>query len=258
MGKHKILITGHLGFIGKYLHSLVPNAYGIDIKDGSGDIRKRIYPKDYTHIFHLAALRSVPKGELYPKQFLETNCWGTINFARTFPNARILNISSSAAVEHSGVYGLSKFFTENIKHSNWLNCRLYNVFGYGQPLESGAIVPKIIHCLKTGTYFDLYGTGEQTRDFTYVRDVILTLKRLMFDKKQLTGLVDVAYQEPISVNSFLELWMTMTSKHLTIVQAPERKGDVLHSPDPVNPVCSQRYGRLRGIYETWKESTVGQ
>ena len=203
----RTLITGALGFIGSHLYALLPEAKGWDVKDAwNQDIRTNLPQESFTHIFHLAAKRSVPLGEQEPFQFISTNCWGTLNILRTYPNARILNISSSAAAQAKSVYGATKKFAECVgyQHPNCLNVRLYNVFGERQEVESGAVVPHFITSKLTKKPVTIYGEGWQTRDFTYVGDVVLELKRLMFETEEV-GLVHVGYHAPVSVQDLLSL-----------------------------------------------------
>src|SRR3990167_2782658 len=113
----RVLVTGDMGFIGSHLTEALKDheIIGLDLKNGS-DIRfcQLPNPKTVTHIFHLAAKRSVPNGELKPEEFISTNCWGTTRILRQYPDARIINISSSAAEEAKSVYGATKNFAEHI------------------------------------------------------------------------------------------------------------------------------------------------
>ena len=96
----KILITGHRGFIGSHLNKLIPEADGLDIKNGyHEDIRTCNLDKDYTHIFHLAALRSAELGEQYPENFITTNCWGTVRLLKRYSKARFLNVDKPVVVK---------------------------------------------------------------------------------------------------------------------------------------------------------------
>jgi len=71
----RVLITGGAGFIASHLHKLIPEADILDIKNGSHeDIRSCPLTQEYTHIFHLAALRSAPMGEEDPENFITSTC----------------------------------------------------------------------------------------------------------------------------------------------------------------------------------------
>lgn len=244
----KVLITGHKGFIGSHLKTLIPNSTGIDLKDGD-DILMYLPKTKFTHIFHLAALRSVPAGESSPKDFIENNCWGTCKLMRTYPDARIINISSSSVNEPKSVYGATKAFAEMIgnMHKNCLNVRLYNVFGEGQPEISGAVVPKFIisklRFLGTPT---VYGDGSQKRDFTYVGDVVRNLRDLMFKSKK-TGTIHLGYSSQMSV---MDLLIRIYGHKPPYIQKEARSFDIRNSKSP--SMMKIYFGREKGLRRTIK------
>jgi len=236
-----ILITGHLGFIGSHLKTLIPESIGLDLKDGE-DIRKEL-SGNYDYIFHLAARKSVPIGEIESYDFITTNCWGTVNLMKSFPNARIINVSSSSANDIKSIYGATKLFGEKMMfmHKNWLNVRLYNVFGEGHTQNS--IVERLIHSRLTGEPPTIFGDGEQKRDMTYVGDVVQELKRLMF-KSQLTGLENLGYSDPISVNELAKF----ICPNLKPIYKPKRSFDIEYSCAPFS--MKAIYGRMEGLKRT--------
>ena len=250
----KILLTGSIGFIGSHLHQLIPEAIGCDIRENSlHDIRlddiQLGYP-DITHVFHLAALKGVAPSEGgYAKDYIETNCWGTANVLRSFPNARIIFVSSSAAEECKSIYGMTKKFGELVamRHPNCLAVRLYNVFGEGQSLEYAPAVPAFINARLKGHDPIIFGDGLQTRDFTYVGDVVHELKRLMFET-DLKGLYHLGYGEPISVLDLLkEIYGYLPNVHFV----PELNFNIRNSCSPTK-MENIMYGRMEGLRRTIK------
>lgn len=244
-----VLITGHKGFIGQRLHSLIPHAEGFDIEENN-DICGPLPDKPYTHIFHLAAMKSIPKGQLYPEDFVRVNCWGTLNLILKYPNARIINVSSSSANNVRSVYGATKSFSElaGSLHENCLNVRLYNVFGEGQPFSSGAAFPSFMLAKLTKTPPILYDHGRQRRDFTYVGDVVENLVDLMFNSAK-TGLTHLGYRRSISVKSLLG--MIYESGSVLYENRPKREFEINFSASP-NTMRIIKYGRQDGIYQTIK------
>lgn len=201
--------------------------------------------KQYDQIFHLAAKHHIPTCETEAKRCIEVNCWGTLNIIKSFPDARIISISSSAANEIKSVYGASKLFTEIIGklHKNYLSVRLYNVFGDGQRLEGGAVVPKLVDTYLRHLPLSIYGDGTQARDFTYVGDVVENLKLLM--DSNLTGLTHLGYGEPISINDMIKMiWGKMPE----VTHEPARGVDILYSQSPIR--CQIKYGREEGMKRT--------
>lgn len=247
----KILITGNKGFIGTHLHKLIPEADGLDIKNSIyEDIRTFSFEKEYTHIFHLAALRSPVEAEDIPEAYISTNCFGTVRLLKRYPKARFLNVTS-ASVEHvCGVYGATKKFSEMIGalHQNTVNVRPYNIFGDGQPIESNTAIPNFINCMLKGERPVLYGDGSYIRDFTYVGDLVIELKRLMFSSE--VGLRLCGYAEPVMVKEILEQIYTYNNSVPDINWQPERPTDYKTSVAPYG--IEQVFGRTEGLKRTIK------
>ena len=239
----RVLITGK-GFIGKHLIKLYPNADTLDTKDGQ-NICDELPDKEYDQIFHLAAKHHIPTCEKEAEECIRVNCWGTLNLAKTYPNARILVASSSSANEARSVYALSKRFTEHIAdyHKNYLAVRLYNVFGEYQMLENHAFTPKAIYHYLTKKPLTINGDGTQARDFTYVGDVVENLKLLMESGQ--TGLTHLGYGETILLNSYIEMIYGETPN---IETTPASSLDILRSESPIR--CKKFYGREEGLRRT--------
>lgn len=240
----RVLITGSKGFIAKHLLWLYPDADTLDNVDGQ-DICSKLPDKDYDQIFHLAAKHHIPTCEKEAEECIKVNCWGTLNLARTYPNARILVMSSSSANEARSVYALSKKFTELLAdyHKNYLAVRLYNVFGEYQLLENHAVTPKLIYHYLTKKPLTINGDGCQARDFTYVGDVVENLKLLMNSDQK--GLTHLGYGETILLNHYIEMIYGDMPEVETTDANPL---DILRSESPIR--CRQFYGRKEGIKRT--------
>jgi len=153
------------------------------------------------------------------------------------------------------VYGATKNFAEHIgnQHKNCLNVRLYNVFGEGQPLDSGAVVPAFISAMLKGEVPTVYGFGEPTRDFTYVKDVVQELKRLMFETAD-TGLAHVGYSDSITVKELLDLIYPNCNPNLVAL----RPYEISYNKAPYS-MKRLMYGRLEGIARTldwWRRKSA--
>ena len=249
----KVLITGAKGFIGTNLRKLYPDADTFDLQDGQ-DICGKLPDKPYTHIFHLAAKHHIPTCEIEAKECIMTNCWGTLNLIKSYPNARIIVAASSSANEIKSVYGASKAFVETIAplHKNYLAVKLYNVFGEHQRLEGGAVTPKLIDCMLRKLPLTINGDGTQFRDFTYVGDVVENLSVLMNSNEK--GIVHLGHGEPIMLNHYIEL----IYGHMPEVEnLPKKDVDILWSKAPTP--CVKHYGREEGMRRTieWFKKEYG-
>jgi nucleoside-diphosphate-sugar epimerase len=175
---------------------------GLDVGLVEGDLRS--YERAHTAVrgidvvFHLGALPSVPRSVQDPLTTGAVNVEGTLNIllaARDEDVLRVIFASSSSVYGAStslpkaesdqplpiSPYGVSKLAAENYCRAftttyglETVSLRLFNVFGGGQDLLSqyAAVVPRFIAAIGSGDRPVVYGDGTQTRDFTYVDDVL--------------------------------------------------------------------------------------
>ncbi|MDP9309083.1 MAG: NAD-dependent epimerase/dehydratase family protein [Actinomycetota bacterium] len=175
---------------------------GLDVSLVEGDLRS--YERAHTAVrgrdlvFHLGALPSVPRSVQDPLTTSAVNVEGTLNVllaARDEGVRRVVFASSSSVYGSNTVlpksetdqplpvspYGVSKLSAEHYCRAftavyglETVSLRLFNVFGPGQdPLSQyAAVVPRFIRALASGDRPIVYGDGSQTRDFTYIDDVV--------------------------------------------------------------------------------------
>jgi nucleoside-diphosphate-sugar epimerase len=167
-----------------------------------GDIRdkaacdKACEGMDY--VLHQAALRSVPKSMKEPESYNEVNIGGTLNMLKA---AAHCNVKRMVFASSSSVYGDTDVFPESesaypllispyalSKLAGEYYCRIYsehfgvetvclryfNVFGPRQALddEYAVVIPKFIHCILHDQQPPIFGTGKQSRDFTFIDNVV--------------------------------------------------------------------------------------
>lgn len=148
-------------------------------------------------IFHQGAKRSVPWSMEEPALFTDVNVLGTLNvlLAAREAGAVVVQASSSsvygdqtefpltesAEARPQSPYAASKLAAEVYGAGLWrsygvpcLSLRYFNVYGPGQSPEStyAAVIPIFALACLTGTRPVIHGDGEQSRDFTYIDDVI--------------------------------------------------------------------------------------
>ena len=107
--------------------------------------------------------------------------------------------------------------------------RYFNVFGPRQDPNSeyAAVIPKFITRALNNQSPVIYGDGEQTRDFTYVKDVVQA--NILGMERDVEGIFNIAYGDRISLKTLATTIMELAGKDLDPVFDPPRKGDVLHS-----------------------------
>ena len=161
------LICGHKGFIGSLLFKKI-KAVGIDIKNGHNLITTEL-PKDIDIIYHLAAQSSVEASWQDPVNDLD-NIRMTARLVKEYPNAKII-YTASAATPTTSPYGFSKWASaEYIKnfHKNYIICTLPNVYG-----EKGG--KSVVDIFKENDEVVIYGSGQQTRSYVHVDDIVEAL-----------------------------------------------------------------------------------
>jgi nucleoside-diphosphate-sugar epimerase len=112
-----------------------------------------------------------------------------------------------------------------------VSLRYFNVFGPGQDPQSAyaAFIPKCLLALRNGTSFVIDGDGSQSRDFTYVSNVVqANLKAL--DAENVAGEVfNIACGESLSVLEVVQHLQKLTDSAGSVTHGPARVGDVPHS-----------------------------
>ena len=217
----------------------------------SSQIDKAI--EDCEVVVHLGARGSVPRSIKDPIATHNVNATGTLNVLEAARNSQCHYIfSSSSSVYGSNMilpknedmvlrpitpYAASKMSGEALSlgyaKSYGLavsTFRFFNIFGPWQrpDHEYAAVLPKwISKCIK-GDEIEIFGDGEQTRDFTYVGTVVSLIKNCISDKVRHPEPVNLAYGNNISLNQVIHL-LKNSFPDLKVKYLSPRDGDVLHS-----------------------------
>jgi len=218
------------------------------------DLLKQIFDgADY--VFHQAAIPSVPRSIKDPAKTNEVNISGTLNvlIAAEHNNVKKVVYASSSSVygdtpvlpKEEGMipnplspYAVSKLTGEyycrvwsDIYGLKTASLRYFNVYGPKQDPSSeyAAVVPKFITRVLNDEPPIIYGDGEQTRDFTFVKDVVSA--NILAAKSSGTGIFNIGGGQRISINELAEAILkasgTGTDPGLTYMEP--RDGDVKHS-----------------------------
>jgi UDP-glucose 4-epimerase len=121
-----------------------------------------------------------------------------------------------------------KVFT-NLFGMKTVALRYFNVFGPRQDPNSdyAAVIPKFITKILNHQSPVIFGDGNQTRDFTYVKDVVQA--NLLAMESNAEGVFNVAYNQRINLNTLAQLLMEITGNNVPIIYDSPRTGDVRDS-----------------------------
>jgi len=215
-------------------------------------------------VLHQAALGSVPRSIDDPVTTNEVNIQGTLNMlvaARYARGKRFLYASSSSVYgdpASSGInqgevrpkvesqipnpqspYAVSKLTGEyycrvfsKVYQLETISLRYFNVFGERQDANShyAAVIPKFISALVNGQAPTIFGDGEQSRDFTYVENVVqANLKGCSTSSDIPDSVFNIACGERTTLNALFAILCKIMDTKQQPHYAPPRPGDVKHS-----------------------------
>ena len=227
------------------------------------DLNKTLNDVDY--VFHLAAMASVPLSVDNPIKCNEQNVDTTVKLLDACRNNNVKKIifSSSAAVygnnenvplketealNPTSPYAASKasceLYLKTFYDSYGLNytiLRYFNVFGPKQDKNSqyAAVIPNFISALLEGEQPVIYGDGEQTRDFVFVKDIVQA--NISAAETDYNGIVNVASGEKITINKLYDVVKETLDSDVDAEHLPERKGDIKHSLADVSNIEKINY-----------------
>jgi len=138
-------------------------------------------------------------------------------------------LSPYAAAKLMGEYYCSVFY--KVFGLETISLRYFNVFGPHQDPAShyAAAIPAFVTSILKGKPPTVYGDGEQSRDFTYVDNVVEANLRAARAKQTKGEVINVACGEAITVNAIIKMINEIVGKSVKPIYEPARKGDVKHS-----------------------------
>ncbi|MFA5162264.1 MAG: SDR family oxidoreductase [Elusimicrobiales bacterium] len=220
-----------------------------DIRSGS-DLRKSL--KGVSYVLHQAALRSVPKSMDAPEPTNENNVSGTLKLlaaAKTAGVKRVVYASSSSAYGECKVfpqkenfvpapvspYAVSKLAAEyycvmfaKAYGLETVSLRYFNVFGPRQDPASkySAVIPKFMALAKAGKTVEVHWDGKQSRDFTYVANVVQANIRAALAPKAAGGVYNIGCGNSKSLLDLLAAIELAQGRKIARKFLPKRAGDV--------------------------------
>jgi nucleoside-diphosphate-sugar epimerase len=249
--------------------------------------------KDIDIVFHQAALKSVPASLVNPYEYNDVNINGILNMLKASHECgvkRFVFASSSSVYGDSNMpsnyeasypllfspYALTKLAGEyylrifsKIYGLETVSLRYFNVFGPRQALddEYAVVIPKFINCLIKEKNPTIFGNGRQSRDFTYIDNVVEgNILAGMGDGAKLSGqVINIATGRSYSVLRLLKELKNIAEKSIEPVHLDARPCDVFRSLADISkaekllgymPMISFKEG-LKKTYE-WFNKEIGK
>jgi|TARA_R110002050_G_scaffold18561_2_gene54088 UDP-glucose 4-epimerase len=245
----KILVTGGAGFIGTNLiKNLIKEGHDVtSIDNYSTGLKENhqdgcyyqvgdIYDFDwrnerYDIIYHLAAIARIQPSFDNPIGYFNTNANSTMQLAEHCVKHNIPIIYAGSSSHHSGKYSnpytFSKDIGEEILEMYKINfglkytiARFYNVYGPYQLIKGGytTLIGRWIGNIQSKKPCEIYGDGEQRRDFTHVDDIIDGLIK-MNSNKAFGHVFELGRNKNYSVNEVAKMF------NFTPIYKPSKKGE---------------------------------
>ena len=208
--------------------------------------------KNIDFVLHQAALRSVPKSMVQPHAYNCVNIDGTLNMLEA---SRQNKVKRFVFASSSSVYGEVKDYPEKesffpapispyalSKLAGEYYCKIFslyyglptialryfNVFGPRQALDDdyAVVIPKFINCLLHNQRPPIFGNGRQSRDFTFVQNVVLANLLAARSSKVKYGVFNIAGGKDTSVLNLVKMLNKILGKNISPLFFNTRPGDV--------------------------------
>jgi len=229
-----------------------------DLRD-INKVREAVEGVDY--VLHQAAIPSVPRSIIDPISSNSANVDGTLNLLFAAKEAgvkRVVIASSSSVYGDSQILPKSEEFTPNpispyavtklvkelyarvfyqIYGLETVSLRYFNVFGPRQDPTSqyAAVIPRFITKMLKGESPVIFGDGEQSRDFTYVKNVVeANILASISDKVGHGEVINIACGESITLNQLVNRINEILGTNIRPIYTEPRPGDVRHSLASIN------------------------
>lgn len=238
------------------------------------------YMDEMDVIFHLAAIPGVQDSIDHPVRTAEVNVLGTL---KMLEYARKKDVGTFVFASSCAIYGdpeempisestppnpLSPYATQKLASEHLIrnyselygikgvSARFFNVYGPKQNpySEYSAVIPKFISLCLEGRSPVIFGNGEQTRDFVYVKDLVRGLE-LMASVEHKESVINLGSGREISINELSRTIAKETGCGLEPEHAEARKGEVERSMADISLAkhvlgWEPEYSLEKGIRET--------
>jgi NDP-hexose 4,6-dehydratase len=199
-------------------------------------------------IFHLAADAYVPYSFERPLEVMATNLQGTLNMltaalkidrlerivctssSEIYGTAQKPSIDESHPLNPTSPYAASKVAADRFAYSYYTTYHLpvaiirpFNTFG---PRHTYDVIPKFIRMALNGDNVTIHGSGKQSRDFTYVDDMIEAFLVMGQSKKAIGKAVNFGTNRDVSINRLAELIVRHSDTESRVVHIKKRVAEV--------------------------------
>jgi len=252
---HKVRVIDN--FSTGHRHNLTPFRADIELVEGDLQSYERAHAavKGCDVVYHQAALPSIARSVQDPLTTNAVNITATLNIllcARDEAVGRVVYASSSSAYGNNPInprredaspqplapYAVAKLAGEhycqafaNVYGLQTVSLRYFNVFGPRQDPDSqySAVIPRFIRCIASGEAPVIFGDGRQTRDFTFVDNVVAANILAATIPAPNGGVFNIACGDSVSVNALVEELADIMGAAVTPEYAPARPADVRDS-----------------------------
>ncbi|MBI4267436.1 MAG: SDR family oxidoreductase [Chloroflexi bacterium] len=229
-------------------------------------------------VFHQAAISSTPQSVDSPQTCHEVNVTGTLNVLTAARDNRVKKVilaSSCAVYGDSPVlpkredmlplplspYAVTKLAGEHYSRVfsqvygiPTVCLRYFNIYGPRQNPDSeySAVIPKFIKGISQVKPITIFGDGNQTRDFAFVKDVVAA--NILSAESAACGVFNIGSGEETSINTLAQLIINLMGNNVTPLYQPPRPGDIVHSFADISKIksfgFSPKYTLEEGLKET--------
>ena len=231
------------------------------------------------YVFHLAAIPSVPRSTENPSASHQVNATGTLNVllsARDSGVKKVVYASSSSVYGDTGTaakrenmmpnpqspYAVTKLTGEyycrvfqEVYGLPSICLRYFNIYGPRQDPNSpyAAVIPIFIRRICQGNPPVIFGDGEQTRDFTFIKDA--TEANILAAESDASGVFNIGRNERVTINQLARLAIKLVgNSNVAPVYDEPRPGDIQHSLADISKSrilgYNPRYSLEEGLRET--------